>query len=178
MTDASGVPLWSGYSALGGELALGPALSGRFIMDGLVSQAVHGGVLQWSPEQGAVVTAPILNKLSEAGHDGWLEENHGIPEAGEPDLAILYSDAAIKNRFLGEANWRRIFGMPVAFVDHPHVAILRAENQAFQHWKIETGWGAGPGHVSTMNVGSMAVEAGIIPSESLELARGTPASDE
>ncbi len=178
MTDASGVPLWSGYSALGGELALGPALSGRFIMDGLVSQAVHGGVLQWSPEQGAVVTAPILKKLSEAGHDGWLEENHGIPEAGEPDLAILDNDAAIKNRFLGEANWRRIFGMPVAFVDHPHVAILRAENQAFQHWKIETGWGAGPGHVSTMNVGSMAVEAGIIPSESLELARGTPASDE
>ena len=176
ITDASGIPLWSGYSALGGATALGPAISGRFLLNGLVSQAVNAAVLQWSPEQAVVVTAPIFKLLSEAGHDDWLRANHGILAAGEPDLDILDRDALIKARFLGEANWRRIFGMPVAFAEYPHVAILRAENQAFQRWKIETGWGARPGDVTTMNTGAIAAEAGLIPSAALVLARGMPVS--
>ena len=178
MTDASGIPLWSGYSTLGGAVALGPAISGRFLLNGMVSQAVHGAVLQWSSEHGVVVTAPIFKLLSEAGHDEWLRENHGIPAAGEPDLDILDRDALIKDRFLGEANWRRIFGMPVAFADYPHVAVLRAENQAFQRWKVETDWGARPGDVTTVNTGAIAAEAGLIPAAALVLALGTPVSDE
>ena len=178
LTDASGIPLWSGYSALGGASALGPAISGRFLLNGLVSQAVHGAVLQWSPDQGVVVTAPVFKMLSEAGRDDWLAANHGIPPAGDPDLAILDHDALIKERFLGEANRGRIFGMPVAFADYPHVSVLRAENQAFQRWKIETDWGARPGDVTTVNTGAIAAEAGLIPSAALALTRGTPVSGE
>ena len=124
------------------------------------------------------MTAPVFKMLSEAGRDDWLAANHGIPPAGDPDLAILDHDALIKERFLGEANRGRIFGMPVAFADYPHVSVLRAENQAFQRWKIETDWGARPGDVTTVNTGAIAAEAGLIPSAALALTRGTPVSGE
>ena len=178
ITDASGIPLWSGYSALGGATALGPAISGRFILNGMVSQAVNRAVLQWSPQHEAVLPAPIFKLLSEAGRDEWLRQNHGIPAAGDPDLAILDRDVLIKDRFLGETNWPRIFGMPVAFVDYPHASVLRAENQAFQRWKVTTDWGARPGDVTTVNTGAIAAEAGLIPPVALVLSRGAPVGGE
>ncbi len=174
ITDASGIPLWSGYSALGGESTLGPTISGRFILNGLISQAVNAVVLQWSPEMGLIIAAPIFRLLSEAGHDAWLQAIHRIPAAGASDMSILDQDPVIKTNFLNEADWRGMFGMPVGFTDYPDVAILRAENQAFQRWKVATEWGAAPGDVTTVNAGGIAVEAGFIPRAALALSRGKP----
>lgn len=178
ITDSSGIPLWSGYLALGGVAKLGPAISGRFLLNGRVSQAVNAAILQWVPQYGHVLTAPIFDLLSQAGYDNWLQATHHIPAHGSPDLSVLDQNPSIKAYFFNNPDWRNIFGMPVAYIEHPHVAVLRAENQAFQHWKIRTPWGAQPGDVTTVNAGAIAAEARLVPSNALTLSRGTPASYE
>ena len=174
ITNASGIPLWDGYTGLGGLDLLGPPLSGRFLMDGLVSQAVHGAVLQWEPMAGKVVPASVFNALSQAGQDSWLSAIHRIPKAGPPDLGILDRDPLIKAVFLQDGDWQIQFGLPVSYADYADVSIVRAEKQAFQRWKVDTQWGARVGDVTRVNAGAIAVEAGIVPEEAKAPSEGLP----
>src|SRR5918994_2106729 len=86
ITDEGGIPLWSEFQRLGGVNALGYPVSRRFTWDGFVVQATQKAVLQWRPDINRVVFANLLDEMTEAGLDGWLESQRSIPPPAQfPD---------------------------------------------------------------------------------------------
>ena len=175
ISNSSGIGLWDGYRALGGSARLGPAVSGRFVLDSLISQAAQKFVLQWDPTRSRAVLAPIFNSLSAAGLDGWLESSQGIPppDPGGPRIGLVDNDPILREFFFSEADWGGVFGLPTAWSESDAVSVLRTERAVLQRWKIATPWAA-PGTVTIANGGSIAVSAGLVPPTAATLIPGLP----
>ncbi len=175
ISNSSGIGMWDGYRALGGPARLGPVVSGRFILDGRISQAVQKFVLQWDPAQTRTTIAPIFNTLSIAGFDGWLESSHGIPppDPAGPRIELVDNDPIIREFFFAEPDWGGVFGLPVAWSQSDAVSVLRTERAVLQRWKILTPWAA-PDKVTIANGGSIAVFAAIVPPTAATLVPGLP----
>ena len=175
VSNSSTIGLWDGYRALGGSARLGPAVSGRFILDGLVSQAAQKFVLQWDPTQGRAILAPIFNALSAAGLDGWLESTQGIPppDPGGPRIELVDNDPLIREVFFAEPDWGGRFGLPVAWSESASVSVLRTERAVLQRWKVSTPWAA-PNTVTIANGGSIALSSGLAPPTAATPVPGLP----
>ena len=175
VSNSAAIGMWASYRALGGRDRLGPAVSGRFVLDGLIAQAAQKFVLQWEPTLGRAVIAPIFSLLSAAGLDGWLQATNGIPlpESGGPRMTLVDNDAAIRDVFFAEPDWGGFYGLPVAWSQDATVSILRTERAVFQHWKVDTPW-APAGVVTIANSGSIAAAAGLIPTAAIAYVPGLP----
>lgn len=172
ISNSSLIPMWDKYKDLGGVLSLGPAISGRFMLGGFVSQAVHRGIMQWSPK--GIIFASTMDILSQNGYDDWLGLTHRIPQpAAEtgPDLSILDSDSAIKELFLSTSDWEYLYGLPVSYSDYEDVSMIRTQRTVLQRWKIQTPW-AEPGQITPANSGLIAKQAGLIPNTALNWVAG------
>ena len=178
VTDEGGVRFWSEFGRLGGPTAVGYPVTGRFVLDGFVTQAFQKGVLQWRPEANQAYFLNTFDLMHDRGLDGWLLSYRqtplpfdSAPDTGLPweqvagrHLAFLDGYPAIKERFLANPDWLRQYGLPVAHADMGNSIVVRAQRATFQYWKEDVPW-AKKGEVSVANGGDLAKEAYVWPVE-------------
>jgi len=186
VTDAEGIPFWSAFQALGGPEVVGYPISGRFLWDGLVTQAFQKLIFQWNSGQVAIVN--VVDLFTRYGRDDWLQVQKQVPpvadwsaDRGRSWAEIVAAHQALLDRFpaVREVYFRApdpiaLFGLPQAAADYPTVSVIRAQRAIFQQWKVDTPWAAA-GQVTVANGADIAKEAGILAAVAGEALRPMPA---
>jgi hypothetical protein len=177
VSDEGGVPLWTGFQALGGVDVLGYPVTRRFELDGFVVQGFQKAVLQWRPDQQAFWFLNTFDVLHDRGRDDWLEVYRQTPrpldtaaDAGLPWERVVARHVAmldkapppLKERFLADPGWIDHYGLPVSVQEFSNSVVVRAQRATFQYWKDAVPWAA-RGSVSIANGGDLAKEAGLFP---------------
>jgi Cellulase (glycosyl hydrolase family 5) len=177
VTNESGVPLWTGFKALGGVDVLGYPVTRRFEMDGFVVQAFQKSVLQWRPEQKSFAFLNTFDVMHDRGLDNWLSvyrqtpppldsaADKGLPFDGVMARHLALLDGVprpLKEAFLADPGWLDHYGLPVATQDTDNNVVVRAQRASLQYWKVAVPWAA-QGTVSVANGGDLAKEAGVFP---------------
>ncbi len=184
VTDAEGIPFWSTFRALGGPEAVGYPISGRFVWDGMVTQAFQKLIFQWNSSQVAIVN--IIDLFTRYGRDDWLQVEKQVPpvadwsaDRGRSWAEIVAAHQALLDRFpaIREVYFRAsdpiaLYGLPQAVADYPTVSVVRAQRAVFQQWKVDTPWAAA-GQVTIANGADVAKEAGILATVAGEALRPT-----
>ena len=173
VSDDQGIPFWTTYQEEGGPSRMGYPLSGRFILDGLVTQVMQKAVFQWHPGPRRVEFVNVLDELHYAGRDGWLEDLLVPPQAEIDEtgmdlrrreigrLALLSASPPIEAFFDATEEPVRLFGLPTsAVVDYGSMEAIRLQRAVLQLWKVETEF-ARPGDVLIANGGQLALRAGL-----------------
>ncbi|MFN8535136.1 MAG: hypothetical protein U0556_16485 [Dehalococcoidia bacterium] len=181
ITNNDNVPFWSEYRRMGGPQALGYPISRRFMWDGFVSQALQKVVLQWRPDQDAVLFVNVFDKMSDSGKDPWLRTVKSVPNPVKLDengksweeivkgrLALLDDNPAIKSRYFAALGDPIVTnGLPTSKVeDFGNSFVLRAQRVVFQQWKEDVPW-AKKGDVQVANGGDVGKDGGIYPEAAL-----------
>jgi|DewCreStandDraft_2_1066082.scaffolds.fasta_scaffold00019_38 murein DD-endopeptidase MepM/ murein hydrolase activator NlpD len=194
-TDSSGRPVrfWSEFQRLGGLATLGYPISRRYTGDdGFVYQAFQRGVLQWHPEDNAAWLVNSLDLLHDAGRDGWLAAQYGIPPAivddgSGGDLARAtrirlgwLTNERIRAHFLANPSpdmlfgWSQetaieLYGLPASQPERRGPFIIqRFQRAALQLW-VENVPGMPPaGQVVGILAGDLLKESGLLPRPALE----------
>lgn len=179
ITDESGVNFASEFERLGGVEALGYPISRRFEWDGFTTQATQKGVLQWQPQTNRAALVNLLDAFADAGLDSWLEQHAQVPpqqlfhdetelifeEVVAARLAYLDGYPALRRVYLATPDYLERYGLPTApIADLGAVRVLRTQRAVLQEWRVQED-GALPGQVTVLDVGILAVEAGLIPAE-------------
>jgi len=188
VVNKDGVPFWNEYQRLGGVQAVGYPISQRFYWDGFVVQAMQRVVFQWRPEVGQVYFLNVFDLMSQAGKDEWLEAARQTPrplpdgiDAGKSwdrvvreRLALLNTNPAIRNMYYSVVGDPVVMnGLPTSQVmDMGNNYTLRAQRVVIQQWKENVPWAAA-GQVTVALGGSIAAEAGLIPSSALTAESST-----
>ena len=183
IADDSASSFWSEFNRLGGVQAVGYPISTRYISDGFVVQAMQRVIFQWRPEVGQVYTINVFDDLSRAGKDDWLLAVRQTPRPLGPDfdaglswedamakrLALLDDNPAIRDAYYGVVGDPILMnGLPTSPVaDMGNHYALRAQRVVFQQWTEDVPW-AVAGQVTMALGGSIAAEAGLIPSNVLQ----------
>ncbi len=187
VTDAEGVPFWSAFTALGGPDAVGYPISGRFLWDGMVTQAFQKLIFQWNNNQVAIVN--VIDLFTRYGRDDWLQVQKQVPPVADwsadrgrawaeivaAHQALLDQFPAIKEAYFRAADPIALYGLPQAAADYPTVAVIRAQRAVLQQWKVDTPWAAA-GQVTIANGADIAKEAGILATVAGEALRPVRAS--
>ena len=179
ITDESGVNFASEFERLGGVEALGYPISRRFEWDGFTTQATQKGVLQWQPQTNRAALVNLLDAFADAGLDSWLEQHAQVPpqqlfhdetelifeEVVAARLAYLDGYPALRRVYLATSDYLERYGLPTApIADLGAVRVLRTQRAVLQEWRVQED-GALPGQVTVLDVGTLAIEAGLIPAE-------------
>ena len=172
VSNAGGVPFWSEYRRLGGELHLGYPLSQRFIWRGGNVQVFQRGVLQQA-QSGAVGMINLLDELTAVEKDEWLLSKFFIPKPlpanfglpGDPVAArvgLIATSAPLDYKFNTTPEALTLFGLPTSapITVNQHVTTIRMQRTALHLWKADGPWGKA-GDVSVANAGEIAIEAGL-----------------
>jgi hypothetical protein len=184
VTDAEGIPFWSTFQALGGPDAVGYPISGRFLWDGMVTQAFQKLIFQWNNNQVAIVN--VIDLFTRYGRDDWLQVEKQVPPVADwladrtrswaeivaAHQALLDRFPAIKEVYFRASDPIALYGLPQAAADYPTVSVIRAQRAVFQQWKVNTPW-AVAGQVTIANGADVAKEAGILASVAGEALRPT-----
>lgn len=187
VTDAEGVPFWSAFQALGGPEVVGYPISGRFLWDGLVTQAFQRLILQWNSGQVAIVN--VVDLFTRYGRDDWLQVQKQVPtpfdwsadrgrswaDVVAAHQALLDPFPAIREVYFRASDPIALFGLPQAAADYPTVSVVRAQRAVLQQWKVDTPW-ARAGQVTVANGADIAKEAGILAAVAGEALRPASAS--
>ncbi len=187
VTDAEGIPFWSTFKALGGPEAVGYPISGRFLWDGLVTQAFQKLIFQWNSGQVAIVN--VVDLFTRYGRDDWLQAQKQVPPVADwsadrdrswaeivaAHQALLDPFPAIRAVYFRAPDPIALFGLPQAAADYPTVSVVRAQRAILQQWKVDTPWAAA-GQVTVANGADIAKEAGILAAVAGEALRPTPVS--
>ncbi len=179
ITDENGVNFASEFERLGGVAVLGYPISRRFEWDGFTTQATQQAVLQWYPAANRAALVNLLDAFADAGLDSWLEQQAQVPpqqlfhdetelifeEVVAARLAYLDGYPALRSAYLATPNYLESYGLPTAPVaEFDSVRVLRTQRAVLQEWRTWTS-GAQPGQVTVLDVGTLAIEAGLIPAE-------------
>jgi hypothetical protein len=178
VTDAEGLGFWTRFQALGGPGLLGRPLSPRFSHEGRSVQVFQRAVLRGDGAGGEVRVVPLLDDLHLAGHDAALAERWGIPALdlplpAEPSPELrrervewLFRDHPPLAAYLAALpDVGGLLGFPTSAVhDVGSYYSVRFQRGALQLWKEEQPW-ARAGGVTAVNVGEIAVELGLYPSD-------------
>lgn len=177
VTDADGVPLWTGFNSLGGPDVVGYPVTRRFEMDGFVVQAFQKSVLQWRPDRKSFAFVNTFDVLHDRGLDDWLQIYRQTPPPGDtsadaglawPGVVMRHlrlldnAPKALTEQFLADPDWLDHYGLPVAIADMPNSVVVRAQRSTLQYWKVAVPWAA-KGSVTVANGGDLAKEAGVFP---------------
>ena len=179
ITDENGVNFASEFERLGGVETLGYPISRRFEWDGFITQASQKAVLQWQPRTNRAALINLLDAFADAGLDSWLEQHAQVPpqqlfhdetelifeEVVAARLAYLDGFPALRRVYLATPDYLERYGLPTApIADYGAVRVLRTQRAVLQEWRVRED-GALPGQVTVLDVGTLAVEAGLIPAE-------------
>jgi hypothetical protein len=170
LVDDGEARFWSEFRRLGGVDALGYPVSRRFRLDGFVVQATQRVIMQWRPECSCVFFVNVFDRMSELGHDQWLQVAKQTPRhdpalgGAEARLALLDERPAIR------AAYQAAIGDPIQSSGYPTSRVedmgnhwaLRAQRVVFQEWKQDVPW-ARAGQVTVALGGDMAKEVGLVP---------------
>jgi hypothetical protein len=191
IVDDQQARFWSHFQALGGWRVLGFPVSGRFTLDGKLTQATQRALLQWSPEGGQVALANVLDLLHERERDAALLGQHQIPPPttlnqvnqdfatiAATRLSWLDARPAIKQKYCeapGGADPLALWGLPTSeAIDVSGtgaVYVMRTQRAAFQEWveglSIDGQTIAAPGEVTVVLAGDLAKNLGLIPCTAL-----------
>jgi hypothetical protein len=149
-----------------------------------LTQVFQRSALQWRPDLGQAVPTNILDDLTQAGADAWLDRVGQVPPTPlSSDDTGLDSDQLVARRvglldaypalqafFQGDADPLYTFGLPVAVKDYGNVVSVRLERASFQLWTVDAPW-ASAGTVVVASAGDLAKKAGLWPAAAI-----TPAS--
>lgn len=180
VTNDNGVPFWDAFQQYGGPYVLGYPVTGRFMYDGFVTQAMQKVVFQWRPEVGQVWFLNTFDALHDKGKDDWLLVYRQTPKPFDtsPDTglsweqvvkrhqAFLDQNDAIKKVYFADPSPIEHFGLPVAYADEGNSFVIRAQRATFQFWKEDVPW-AKKGDVSVANGGDLAKEASLWPADAI-----------
>ena len=157
VTDADSVPFWSAFQALGGADVLGYPVTRRFELDGFAVQGFQKTVLQWHPDQHAFAFLNTFDVLHDRGRDDWLAVYRQTPRPQDtaPDAGLAWEQVvarhlalldkvppALKQSFLGDAQWLDHYGLPVSTQDYSNSVVVRAQRATLQYWKEAVPWAA------------------------------------
>ncbi|HEX9016417.1 MAG TPA: hypothetical protein VF960_10550, partial [Chloroflexota bacterium] len=176
VTDDGAARFWSEFQRLGGVQALGYPATGRFVLDGFVTQAFQKVVLQWRPEANQAYFLNTFDLMHDRGLDDWLLTYRQTPRPLDtsPDtgllwdkvmarhLAFLEQNQVIKARYVADPAWLDHYGLPVSYADEGNSFVIRAQRATFQFWKEDVPW-AKAGDVTVANGGDLAKEAYLWP---------------
>jgi hypothetical protein len=177
VTDDGGIPLWTGFNALGGVDVLGYPVTRRFELDGFTVQAFQKSVLQWRPDQKSFAFLNTFDVMHDRGLDNWLSVYRQTPppldtspDKGLPFAGVVSRHAALldkvprplKDAFLSDPDWLDHYGLPVATQELQNSVVVRAQRASLQYWKEDVPWAA-KDSVSVANGGDLAKEAGVFP---------------
>jgi cellulase (glycosyl hydrolase family 5) len=177
VTDEDGIPMWSGFKALGGVDVLGYPVTRRFEMDGFTVQAFQKSVLQWRPDEKTFAFLNTFDVLHDRGKDDWLAIYRQTPppldnaaDTGQSwdrivarHLALLDKvPQTLKAAFLADPDWLDHRGLPESTQETQSSVVVRAQRAALQYWKQDVPWAA-KGSVTVANGGDLAKEAGLFP---------------
>ena len=172
--------MWRALEMAGGVPALGFPISRPWRdAEGRTSQVFQRGILQVAVVGGRQMRgelANVLDLLSAAGKDEWLERTYQTPpgevgpeEAWAPrqqvereQLSLLDRDPAIREAFLVTPDWRDRFGLPLAIRRFDGVVTLRAQRAILRHWLVDAPEAAA-GTVTVTDGGVLAKAAGLLP---------------
>jgi hypothetical protein len=175
--DDQDANMWSEFQRLGGVQVAGYPVSFRFKMDGFLVQAFQKMILQWHPDTGQVQIVNVLDKLHDAGQDGFLQTVRQTPPPADnkadtgktwPQVVaahqgLLDDNAAIKAAYFADSDPISHYGLPVTGpVDEGNVIVVRCQRVVFQQWKTAVPWAAA-GQVTIANGGDITKEAGLVP---------------
>ena len=179
ITDENGVNLASEFERLGGVEALGYPISRRFEWDGFTTQATQKAVLQWQPQANRAALVNLLDAFSDAGLDSWLEQHAQVPrpqvlhdefglifeEIVTARLTYLDGFSTLRRAYFATPDHPERYGLPTApIADFGSVRVLRTQRAVLQEWQVWTD-SPRPGEVTVLDVGTLAVEAGLVPAE-------------
>ena len=195
VTNDGGILFADEYERLGGVDTLGHPASYRFTLgDGFTYQVTQRALLQWRPEVNAAYLGNIFQMLEQAGLDDWLLREKGIPlpikddgaggdwnKAKEARLSWLTNEQ-IKAKYLANPNpdaisaWSversiELYGLPMSRPERygPFIS-QRFQRVAFQLWVEEIPGSPAPGTVIGVLAGDLLKQAGLVPSEGLNVA--------
>lgn len=174
ITNEDGVLFWEFYQRLGGPYVLGYPVTGRFMYDGFVTQAMQKAVFQWRPEVKQVYFLNTFDAMHDRGLDEWLLVYRQTPKPFEVTadiglswdqvvrrhLTFLDQNQAIKTTFMANPYWMDHYGLPQSYADAGNAFVIRAQRATFQYWKEDVPW-AKTGEVTIANGGDLAKEAGL-----------------
>ena len=181
-TDERGqsIAFWTAFQRLGGVNALGYPASRRFLWNGFVSQATQRVVLQWRPEANTVYFVNVMDLLTEAGKDDYLQTVRQTPKPFDfkPEeqslsfqqivakrYALLDSNAAIKAKYFSFPDPLNMNGLPTApITDMGDAYVLRAQRIIIQQWKKDMPW-AKAGTVTVALGGDIAKETDLLEAQ-------------
>lgn len=197
VTDAEGSGFWTAFKALGGVDSLGYPTSHRFIYNNRVTQVFQRAVLQAggpgdeADAKATVEVLPVLDLLSAAGKDEWLETARSIPRRfdlttlGLPSnasreqritaqQAFLYERAALKDAYFAAKDPLARWGLPTSRpVDTGDAWVVRTEAGVLQEWKVEKPW-AKAGAVTVGLAGDLFKESNLIIDKTVWEAKKSP----
>ena len=172
VANSGGVPFWSEYRRLGGDLHLGYPLSQRFNWRGANIQIFQRGALQQT-ESGRLGMINVMDELTLVERDEWLLSKFFIPKPvaadfgspGDPVAArmgLLGTSAPLEYRFKTTPEALTLFGLPTSapISVNQHVTTIRMQRTALHLWKVDGPWGKA-GEVGVANAGEIAIEAGL-----------------
>lgn len=152
VTNAYGVPMWDFVKTRDLE-ALGYPISQRWVDGPFTLQAFQKVILQWDPSEGRMNYYNTLDVLANRypevelpfvpAHQV-LDEDRGADfrTVTRNHLALLDHNAAIKRRFLAEADWLNLYGLPIRYEErevdgNPQgVQLLRTQRTVFVIWNV------------------------------------------
>ncbi|MBM4436454.1 MAG: hypothetical protein FJ029_04290 [Actinobacteria bacterium] len=186
VTDDRGLALFSAYTTLGGEAALGGAVSRRFLYRGLVAQLFERGMIAWIPASARGVLVNTFDDLSAAGHDARLGADYGLVGSADWSQDAGLSWAALQARHLAllegpepwrqalraayrnapgaEGSWGRavaLHGLPMGIGPTPNGYALRAQRAA---WVVDAEAEPRP---RSVDVRALLASLGVVPADAL-----------
>jgi hypothetical protein len=185
--DSLHLPFLSEFRRLGGTASLGYPISQSFQFNGYAHQAFQRGVLQWRPKDKVAYLANVMDWLSDAKKDAFLD-TQGIPrpltDSGttwaqsvaereswltEPAIAAAYRDGGGYARF----------GLPASRpVRSGAFIVQRFQRYSFQYWVTDVPGMPARGSVVGILAGDLVKQAGLIPAYAIQPANRatTPAN--
>ncbi|MCL4545772.1 MAG: SGNH/GDSL hydrolase family protein [Chloroflexi bacterium] len=183
LTDAHGIPFSTAFQQYGGVSQLGYPASQVFLWQGLPSQILQKGVLQWDGH--TVQPANVLDVLHNQGLDGWLATRWLTPPPAStaPDSRLQWSQVVTRHlRFLDaspalKAAYYRVadplvqYGLPMSPVtDEGPLLAVRCQRAVLQLWLTAQPWAAA-NTATVANAGDILKATGTVPSIALVPAR-------
>ena len=168
VTNADDVPLWDFVRARSAD-AIGYPISQRWVNGPFTFQAFQKVILQWDPGKQRMNYYNTLDvlasrypevKLPNVPAHQVLEADQGVTDFAvimRNHLALLEQNAAIKDRFLSEADWLNLYGLPIRYEErevngHPQgLQMLRTQRTVFVIWNVPAP-GVTVGRVNLQNV--------------------------
>jgi|GEM_PF-1905629 arylsulfatase A-like enzyme len=168
--DAEG-RAWTAFQRYGGVDGLGYPISQRFTAGGVTRQVFQKGVLVWPDGDGQTIPLPasVMEDLTAAGKDPWLEAFWQIPRApssgpvggsGAEHMQLLDPYPVLREALTRPSDWLERYGLPVVVARMGPAVVLRTQKAVFQLWVEDTPWAAA-GQVTQVPVGELARDAGL-----------------